>query len=164
MKTVALLLALFAMPVLADEKYSNDDLCRAIGETSNAVIQPRDRLFFEKSCVCYRGSPCMEKGTPKARAAGEAAAKAAARAKEEDRKTAEAEKARRAERARAKGAAEKRARETCRAEKDAWGVCSDDFARKECDQELAAFDACCTKAGIPDRVDCADLFRAVVRQ
>ena len=160
MKTVALLFALLALPAIAEEKYSNDDLCRAIGETARASVQPRDRLFFEKTCVCYHGYPCMEKGTPKARAAADTVAKAVAKADQDERNAAAADRARRAQQAKAKAAAEKQVRETCRAAKDAWGACSDDFNRHECAPELETFDSCCAKAGVPDRVDCAALFFA----
>lgn len=161
---VAVIALLPTMSVAAD--YSNDDLCRAIGETSKVSVQPRDRLFFEKTCVCYAGFPCMEKGTPKARATAEIVEKverhqrAEAAAREDAKRMAvEADKARRAARAKARAAAEKRATETCHPEKDAWDTCFHDMSRNECAQELGAFDACCTKAGISDRVECAELFR-----
>ncbi|MGB8932012.1 MAG: hypothetical protein WCC48_12260 [Anaeromyxobacteraceae bacterium] len=140
---VVIIALLPTIAIAAD--YSNDDLCRAIGETAKVSVQPRDRLFFEKTCVCYAGFPCMEKGTPKARSAAEIVEKAEKRQRAEaaaredaKRKAADADKARRAERAKARAAAEKRATETCRAEKDAWDTCFHDMSRNECGQELRA--------------------------
>lgn len=63
---VLLLVCAFARPAIADdargEKFSNDDLCRAIGETPRVAVQPRDRLFFEKKCACTDGV-CGERGS-----------------------------------------------------------------------------------------------------
>ncbi len=154
MKIAAIILAaILAAPAHA-EQYSNDDLCRAIGETSRAAVQPRDRLFFEKNCECFEGLGCMEKGGAMAKAAAETVAKV----EEQRRKTAEAEKARRAERVKAKAAAEKRAAKTCGAENDAWWTCARTPGQTDCTPQVQAFEACCTKAGVPDRMRCSDLF------
>jgi hypothetical protein len=60
---IALLAA--ALPVHGDD-FSNDDLCRAIGETRESALQPRDRLFFEKHCSCFGNLGCAETGSARA--------------------------------------------------------------------------------------------------
>lgn len=47
--------------------YSDDDLCRAIGQTPVIALQPRDRLFMEQKCACYEGG-CAAIGSPRASA------------------------------------------------------------------------------------------------
>jgi hypothetical protein len=56
------ILALAGVARAAD--YSDDDLCRAIGETSAGAVQPRDRLFLEQKCHCYSNG-CAASGSPR---------------------------------------------------------------------------------------------------
>ena len=50
------------LPPPSSSETPNDRLCRAIGETSKAAVQPRDRIFFEDNCSCE--SSCARTGTP----------------------------------------------------------------------------------------------------
>lgn len=52
MKKLAVAVVFFAASNVVAAEYSDDDLCRAIGETPRVALQPRDRLFFEKKCTC----------------------------------------------------------------------------------------------------------------
>jgi hypothetical protein len=45
---------------------SNDRLCRAIGETPNVAVPPRDRAFFQDHCECLIGE-CAYKGSARHR-------------------------------------------------------------------------------------------------
>jgi hypothetical protein len=67
-------IALLAAALISAAPTENDELCSAIGKTSQAALQPRDRIFFEKSCVCAVGE-CAEKGGKRA---GQLLARAAA--------------------------------------------------------------------------------------
>lgn len=50
------------LPPPSSAETPDDRLCRAIGETSKAAVQPRDRIFFEDNCSC--ASSCARTGTP----------------------------------------------------------------------------------------------------
>jgi hypothetical protein len=59
----ALLAALPLAPLLAFAGEAKESrLCRAIGETKNISLQPRDRVFFEDRCACFKDT-CVAKGT-----------------------------------------------------------------------------------------------------
>lgn len=50
------------LPPPSSVETPDDRLCRAIGETSRAAVQPRDRIFFEDNCSCASG--CAKTATP----------------------------------------------------------------------------------------------------
>ena len=159
----ALVLAVSA--ARAEEKYSNDDLCRVIGETSRVSLQPRDRLFFEKNCVCYPYDfGCMEKGGARAKAAAEAVArrtqeereKAAAR-EEAKRSAAVAAQKRQADAAKARAARAKRAAADCAAQNDEYWTCARSPGA-DCTEKIGELSACCARAGIRDRLECIQAF------
>jgi hypothetical protein len=149
--------ALLATAARAEEKYSNDDLCRAIGETRAAALQPRDRLFFEKNCVCFEPFGCMEKGGAKAKEAVVALAKL----DEQRRQDAETEKARKevakAEQARKAAASAKRARAACQSLNETYWTCARTPGR-ECDVDMVALHNCCVDAGVRNQSKCLALF------
>ena len=55
---------LLLLAVLLATEPTPDELCAAIGETSAAVIQPRDRIFFKKNCTCTHDFGCAANGSP----------------------------------------------------------------------------------------------------
>jgi len=69
--------------------YTDDDLCRAIGETPRDARQPRDRLFLEKKCLCYEGG-CAATGSARSQALAQAQKDALA-LREREKAEAEAE-------------------------------------------------------------------------
>lgn len=56
---LALVVVLLAVP--AHGQISNDRLCKAIGDTPNVAVPPRDRAFFQDHCECLIGE-CVYKG------------------------------------------------------------------------------------------------------
>ena len=54
-------LLLVAVPV--STQVSNDRLCRAIGDTPNVAVPPRDRAFFQDHCECLIGECAYHGGT-----------------------------------------------------------------------------------------------------
>jgi hypothetical protein len=149
----------------AEEKYSNDDLCRAIGATSRVSLQPRDRLFFEKNCVCYPYDfGCMEKGGARAKVIAEAVArrvqeeheKATAR-EEAKRNAAVAAQKREADAAKARAARVKRAVADCATQNDEYWTCAR-TPGADCTQKIGELSACCARVGIRDRLECIQAF------
>ncbi len=57
----AILTSLASGPQAAEVSY--DRLCRAIGDTPNVAIPPRDRAFFEDHCECLIGECAYKGGT-----------------------------------------------------------------------------------------------------
>ncbi len=103
-------LALAAAPGVA-LSYSDDDLCRAIGQTRENALQPRDRLFFEEKCTCYPDYGCMARGSPKDIATRSAVEKdrAAKQKAAEEGRAARAERAKKAAKAKREKTAKERA-------------------------------------------------------
>jgi hypothetical protein len=90
--------------------FTDDELCRAIGETREAALQPRDRLFLEKSCVCFSSLGCAKRDSKQAKALKRRSDEIAAQLRaEEERRLAEEK----AERERKVLAAAKRQDELC---------------------------------------------------
>lgn len=58
--------ALFLAIALTATDTEADELCSAIGKTSKIALQPRDRIFFDKNCVCA-ASDCAQRGSRKAK-------------------------------------------------------------------------------------------------
>lgn len=77
--------ALLACAPAEAADYSPDDLCRAIGQTPNIAVTPRDRLFLEKSCAGFSyGLGCAAKGSKTAKGLARREAEERARRERED--------------------------------------------------------------------------------
>lgn len=105
-----------------------DELCSAVGMTSESALQPRDRVFFKKSCVCF-ARECAALGTPR----GLAIAKEA---------SAWGEKL--AAEARAKAQREPAARLDVQAKADAFFACYESPTESNCVPASEAFKSACT--------------------
>jgi hypothetical protein len=57
------MISLIVAGLLLSQNYTPDELCQAIGETSNASVQPRDRILFKKNCSCVPGQGCANTGS-----------------------------------------------------------------------------------------------------
>jgi hypothetical protein len=105
-------------------------------------------------CAAYADRNHPERGEALSRKA----AKTVAKREQDEPKAEEAEEAQPAEVAKVKAAADRLAKETCRAERDAWDACVSNVSSVDCAPQVETFDTCCTKAGVLDRADCAALF------
>jgi hypothetical protein len=133
-------MALAGMAQAAD--FSDDDLCRAIGETRVSALQPRDRLFLEQKCTCY-SARCAATGSPLAKSLA-----ASDVAKAEQVRNAAAQKSAAEESAR-KEAPKRRAGADAKTEpfrKAYWG-CVYDRVVTNCDGQLQALQKACEATG-----------------
>jgi len=63
MRTVLAAVPLLLVALPATAEVSNDRLCRAIGDTPNVAVPPRDRAFFQDHCACLIGECAYKGGT-----------------------------------------------------------------------------------------------------
>lgn len=137
MRKLLLLMALTGVAQAAD--FSDDDLCRVIGDSPTLVVPPRDRLFLEKKCACYGPAGCAAPGSPRDKAIRARLNEALA-----------AEKQRQAtEAAKRKDAPKRRAAADAKTEplRKAYWACVYDRAAKDCNDQLQALQKTCEATG-----------------
>jgi hypothetical protein len=147
-------LALALSPALvAAEHYSDDELCRAIGETPNAALQPRDRLFFEKKCSCVVRYGCAATASKRWREI-----KLQREKDDAQLRATEAELA--AKRAAEKALKQREAREVERTSCERLLPCLAEFSESECHLLYTRMEeACLERGGLP--TDCMKRSQAV---
>lgn len=144
----AVAVAVASLALAAD--YSDDDLCRVIGDSPTVAVPPRDRLFLEKNCVCYGPAGCAAPGSPRDKAIQDRLARALAAEKQRQEAELAAAKQRQvAEEAARKEARKRRVAADAKTEplRKAYWACAYDQINMDCREQLKALRKACEATG-----------------